>query len=39
MNEDTNPGWFETHYANLRGFRQAYVHEGKGGVPLLLVHG
>ena len=39
MNEDTNPGRFETHYANQRGFRQAYVHEGKGGVPLLLVHG
>lgn len=25
--------------ANARGFEQAFVHEGEGGVPLLLVHG
>jgi len=25
--------------ANARGFEQAFVHEGEGGVPLLLAHG
>ena len=27
------------HATTVRGFTQAFVHEGKGGVPLLLVHG
>ncbi len=36
---DTDPGRFVTHWYDGRGFRQAYVHEGQGGVPVLLVHG
>lgn len=36
---DTDAACFGTHFAAPRGFRQAYVHEGRGGVPLLLVHG
>ena len=36
---DLDPGRFSTHYFDGRGFRQAYVREGVGGVPLLLVHG
>jgi len=36
---DVDPRRFETHWFEGRGFRQAYVHEGRGGVPLLLVHG
>ena len=36
---DIDPGRFSTHYFDGRGFRQAYVREGVGGVPLLLVHG
>lgn len=36
---DIDPKRFRTHLAAPRGFKQAYVHEGKGGVPLLLVHG
>ena len=34
-----DPGRFATHAFEGRGFRLAYVHEGVGGVPLLLVHG
>jgi pimeloyl-ACP methyl ester carboxylesterase len=30
---------FTVKTTDLRGFKQAYVHEGTGGVPLLLVHG
>lgn len=30
---------FPVHYASPRGVRQAFVREGIGGVPLLLVHG
>jgi pimeloyl-ACP methyl ester carboxylesterase len=30
---------FETHAADERGFNQAYVREGIGGKPVLLVHG
>lgn len=30
---------YAIQYTNRRGFRQAFVHEGAGGVPLLLVHG
>ncbi len=36
---DTDPQRFEVHHANPRGFRQAFVREGVGGVPLLCVHG
>jgi pimeloyl-ACP methyl ester carboxylesterase len=30
---------FSTHVFEDRGFRLAYVHEGVGGVPIVLVHG
>lgn len=30
---------FAIETCTLRGFRQRFVHEGAGGVPLLLVHG
>ncbi len=36
---DIDPTRFETHWHGARGFRQAYVHEGVGGAPVLLVHG
>jgi len=36
---DVDPGRFRTHVFEGRGFAQAYVHENRGGVPLLLVHG
>jgi pimeloyl-ACP methyl ester carboxylesterase len=39
MSDDLDPGRFETHVFDGRGFRLAYVHEGVGGVPLVLVHG
>jgi pimeloyl-ACP methyl ester carboxylesterase len=39
MAADLDPARFETHFASARGFRQAFVREGVGGVPLLLVHG
>lgn len=39
MSEDTEPGRFATHFASPRGFAQAFVREGIGGRPLLLVHG
>ncbi|MCC7364510.1 MAG: alpha/beta hydrolase [Dehalococcoidia bacterium] len=39
MPDDTNPNRFAIHHASPRGFAQAYVREGAGGVPLLLVHG
>ncbi|HEX2851169.1 MAG TPA: alpha/beta hydrolase [Acidimicrobiales bacterium] len=32
-------GEFPLHEATGRGFTQRFVHEGRGGVPLLLVHG
>jgi pimeloyl-ACP methyl ester carboxylesterase len=34
-----DPDRFESHVYEGRGFRQAYVREGAGGTPLLLVHG
>jgi pimeloyl-ACP methyl ester carboxylesterase len=34
-----NGGDFTTRTSTARGFRQAFVHEGAGGTPLLLVHG
>ena len=37
--DDLDPQRFEIHTTTLRGQSQAYVHEGRGGVPLLLVHG
>jgi len=39
MEPEIDPARFATRFATLRGFRQAFVHEGQGGVPLLLVHG
>jgi pimeloyl-ACP methyl ester carboxylesterase len=39
MSDDLDPGRFHVAHASPRGFRQAFVHEGIGGVPLLLVHG
>jgi len=37
--QDIDPGRFEVHIADPRGFRQAYVRENAGGVPLVCVHG
>ena len=37
---DIDPSRFATHHTDVRGVRQAYVHENPGGAgPLLLVHG
>jgi pimeloyl-ACP methyl ester carboxylesterase len=36
---DIDPHRFAVHHTDVRGFRQAYVREGAGGVPLLCVHG
>ena len=36
---DLDPEQFALHSCDRRGFEQAYVREGIGGVPLLLVHG
>lgn len=36
---DLDPARFRLHSFAGRGFRQTYVREGAGGVPLLLVHG
>ena len=36
---DIDPTRFAVHTASPRGFAQAYVREGVGGVPLLCVHG
>src|SRR4051812_48027766 len=36
---DVDPSRFSTQWFEGRGFRQAYVHEGRGGLPVLLVHG
>jgi pimeloyl-ACP methyl ester carboxylesterase len=36
---DLDPERFVIHRASPRGFQQAYVREGTGGIPLLLVHG
>src|SRR5687768_694253 len=36
---ELDPARFEIHRFAGRGFDQAYVREGIGGVPLLLVHG
>lgn len=37
--DDLDPDRFVVHRYHGRGFAQAYVREGAGGVPLLLVHG
>jgi pimeloyl-ACP methyl ester carboxylesterase len=39
MQPDIDPTRFAVQFASPRGFRQAYVREGAGGVPLLCVHG
>ncbi|MEX0847628.1 MAG: alpha/beta hydrolase [Ilumatobacteraceae bacterium] len=39
MSDDVDPNRFVVHHASPRGFAQAYVREGVGGVPLLCVHG
>jgi pimeloyl-ACP methyl ester carboxylesterase len=36
---DLDPARFAVHRAARRGTEQAYVRQGAGGVPLLLVHG
>lgn len=36
---EIDPARFAVHHVALRGFRQAFVHEGRGGVPLVCVHG
>ena len=36
---DIDPHRFPVHHAAPRGFRQAYVRTGEGGVPLVCVHG
>ena len=36
---DVDPDRFPVSFASPRGVRQAFVHTGQGGVPLLLVHG
>jgi pimeloyl-ACP methyl ester carboxylesterase len=36
---DLRPDRFAVQWASPRGFAQAFVHEGIGGVPLLCVHG
>src|SRR5579871_257810 len=36
---DLDRGRFATHTTDVRGFRQVFVREGVGGVPLLLLHG
>jgi pimeloyl-ACP methyl ester carboxylesterase len=39
VDPDIDPDRFAVRRFGGRGFQQAYVHEGRGGVPLLLVHG
>lgn len=39
MADDLRADRYRTASSTIRGFRQAFVHEGLGGVPLLLVHG
>lgn len=39
MQDHLNPELFTIHRASPRGFEQAYVREGVGGIPLLCVHG
>ena len=39
MNPVVDPDRFALHHFDGRGFSQCYVHEGVGGVPIMLVHG
>ncbi len=39
MQPHIDPNRFTVHTASPRGFAQAYVREGVGGVPLVCVHG
>lgn len=39
MTDNLRPDRYHIATTTVRGFRQAFVHEGRGGVPLLLVHG
>src|SRR5579885_2208678 len=39
MRPDIDPDRFPVSTYDGRGFQQAYVRRGDGGVPLLLVHG
>jgi pimeloyl-ACP methyl ester carboxylesterase len=39
MTTDIDASRFEVHVADPRAFRQAYVRENVGGVPLVCVHG
>lgn len=39
MSGELDPARFATRLAAPRGFRQAFLHEGAGGKPILLVHG
>lgn len=39
MTDDLRPDRFHIEHTRVRGFEQAFVREGIGGVPLLLVHG
>lgn len=39
MDDDLTPDRVHIETTDVRGFTQAYVREGTGGVPLLLVHG
>ncbi|PBC35347.1 alpha/beta hydrolase [Rhodococcus sp. ACS1] len=36
---DTDPNKFTERCTRVRGFRQTFIHEGRGGTPLLLIHG
>jgi len=39
VHPDIDPDRFAVHRSSPRGFAQAYVREGVGGVPLVCVHG
>lgn len=39
MTSDVDPGRFPIETASPRGFAQAYVRQGSGGVPLVCIHG
>ncbi len=39
MDADIDPGRYRIETFDGRGFTQSFVHEGAGGVPLLLAHG
>ncbi|MEZ5251780.1 MAG: alpha/beta hydrolase [Ilumatobacteraceae bacterium] len=39
MSPDVDPDRFAVHRASPRGFAQAFVREGIGGVPVVCVHG